>query len=111
MSDYKINSNIVLNFNEKFSDAGYKYLVHQGGTSSGKTFNNLIFLLGVLLKQKNKLITVTSENVPHLLKGAFRDFNNILSQYNLNHIFEYKGYGRIFTNKINRFGKLLKYCH
>ena len=100
MSDYKINSNIVLNFNEKFSDAGYKYLVHQGGTSSGKTFNNLIFLLGVLLKQKNKLITVTSENVPHLLKGAFRDFNNILSYYNLNHIFDYKGYGRIFTNKI-----------
>jgi len=51
-----------------------------GGTSASKTISILIWLIGYCqMKQKrNKLVTVTSESYPHLLKGAITDFQSIM---------------------------------
>ena len=58
---------------------GYRGVDSRGGTRSTKTYSALQFLvfLAVGLKAK-KLISVVSETLPHLKKGAIRDFEEIL---------------------------------
>ena len=58
---------------------GFKVITNQGGTSSGKTYNILQLLYTIALKSKTKLlISIVSESMPHLKKGAMRDFFNII---------------------------------
>jgi len=58
-------------------------IVNQGGTSSSKTYSILQLLILIARKSKRKLlISVVSETLPHLKKGAMRDFENILRAEN-----------------------------
>ena len=60
---------------------GLRGVDSRGGTRSTKTYSALQFLvfLAVGLKAK-KLISVVSETLPHLKKGAIRDFEEILQK-------------------------------
>lgn len=49
-----------------------------GGTSAGKTFSILPILIDQAIKNKNLEISVISESIPHLRKGAIKDFLKIL---------------------------------
>ena len=53
-------------------------VVHQGGTSSGKTYAILQHLATVLCSQYNEVITVVGQDIPNLKVGAYRDFQNII---------------------------------
>lgn len=53
--------------------------VHQGGTSSGKTYGILQHLFQEGAQNNNEIITVAAEDVPSLKSGAFRDAKSILS--------------------------------
>lgn len=64
-----------------------RYIVNKGGARSGKTFATLTLLIYIALTQRDKLITVTSENLPHLKKGALKDFRNIIAYGNLDDYF------------------------
>ena len=66
-------------------NAGNRYIINQGGTSSSKTWSILQLLLLIAAKRDKLLISIVSENLPHLRRGAMRDFLNILSAqgYNL----------------------------
>lgn len=58
---------------------GYRYIISKGGSRSGKTFSNLQLLH--LYAKNNKVPTVNSVvamTIPHLRKGAIRDFIKIL---------------------------------
>jgi phage terminase large subunit len=57
---------------------GKRYIINQGGTSSSKTFSILQLLLIIALKKNNYVISVVSESLPHLKRGAMRDFIKIL---------------------------------
>jgi len=57
---------------------GWRYAILRGGTRSGKTYAVLQFLLIAGLMQKYNLASVVSCSVPHLRRGALRDFRNIL---------------------------------
>jgi len=50
----------------------------QGGSSAGKTIAILAALIDTAQSLKNKTISVVSETVPHLKRGAIRDFLNIM---------------------------------
>lgn len=53
----------------------------QGGTSASKTISILLYLAHLAQSDKNPTLTsVVSESVPHLKRGAMRDFKNILSE-------------------------------
>ena len=54
--------------------------VHQGGTSSGKTYGILQHLFEEGAKNNNEIITVVAEDVPSLKSGAFRDAQAILNE-------------------------------
>jgi phage terminase large subunit len=60
--------------------SGYRYVINQGGTSSSKTYSILQLLILLAMRKENILISVVSESLPHLKRGALRDFIKILEQ-------------------------------
>ncbi|KKL93225.1 hypothetical protein LCGC14_1876780, partial [marine sediment metagenome] len=55
--------------------------LHEGGTSSSKTYSILQFLIKLAEETKVPLlISVVSESLPHLKRGAITDFFNILGE-------------------------------
>ena len=50
----------------------------QGGTSAGKTYSILPVLISYAATHPNKLISVVSESMPHLKRGAMKDFEEIM---------------------------------
>jgi phage terminase large subunit len=56
-----------------------RYIVNQGGTSSSKTYSILQLLILIAARRKGLHISVVSESLPHLKRGALRDFTNILN--------------------------------
>jgi len=60
-----------------------RFVFNQGGTRSGKTFS-LMQLAWLIASQENgKIISIVSETMPHLKKGAMRDFFQFLTSCNL----------------------------
>ena len=53
-----------------------------GGTSASKTISILIWLIAYAQKNENQLVSVVSQTLPHLKKGAIRDFLNIMVTQN-----------------------------
>jgi len=54
----------------------------QGGSSAGKTIAILAILIDKCAKTSNLSVSVVSENMPHLKRGAMRDFIKILKMTN-----------------------------
>jgi phage terminase large subunit len=50
----------------------------QGGTSSGKTFAVLPILIDIAAKNSLSEISVVAESIPHLKRGAMKDFKKIM---------------------------------
>lgn len=58
-----------------------------GGTSAGKTFGIIPILIDLAIKTKNLEISIVSESIPHLRRGAAKDFLKIMKatgRYNEN---------------------------
>lgn len=55
----------------------------QGGTSASKTISILLVLIDKAQRKGNEseLISVVSESIPHLKRGAIRDFKNIMQAH------------------------------
>lgn len=63
---------------------GYRGVDSRGGTRSTKTYSALQFLVFLAVGLARKLvISVVSETLPHLKKGAIRDFEKILQDEGL----------------------------
>jgi len=58
---------------------GARTYVIPGGTSAGKTFGILPLLIDLAAKEAGLSISVVSESIPHLKKGAIKDFKNIMT--------------------------------
>jgi len=54
--------------------------VIQGGTSASKTFSILAVLIDKAIKTPNLEISVVSESIPHLRRGANKDFLKIMKE-------------------------------
>ena len=54
----------------------------QGGTSAGKTYGILPIEIDYAAKNPNTSISVVSESVPHLKRGAIKDFKEIMMNTN-----------------------------
>jgi phage terminase large subunit len=75
-----------------------KYVIEQGGTRSGKTYNILIWLIVYGNTHKNKTITICRKSFPSLRGSVYRDFIEILQTANL--------YDENFHNKTENTYKL-----
>jgi phage terminase large subunit len=52
----------------------------QGGTSAGKTFGVLPILINLATKTELTEISVVAESIPHLKRGAMKDFKKIMKE-------------------------------
>ena len=50
----------------------------RGGSSAGKTIAIISILIDYAIRNKGKEISIVSESIPHLRRGALKDFLNIL---------------------------------
>jgi len=62
---------------QKAIDEGYRVIVHQGGTRSGKTYSIQDYLISLAYTTQLK-ISVCSISLPHLKKGAIRDWRELM---------------------------------
>ena len=67
---------------KKMSRLTARKRVVQGGTSAGKTFGILPLLIDKAIKESNLEISVVSESIPHLRRGALKDFLKIMLMLN-----------------------------
>lgn len=83
-----------MNFNRNLFDAcsPKRYTISQGGSSSGKTYSILYYLITIAIKYPNLIISIVSESLPHLKRGAMRDFKNII---------ESEGFYPVFSENIS----------
>lgn len=56
---------------------GYRYIIHEGGSRSGKT-HSILTSLHHITNSRPSISSVVSETFPHLRKGAIRDYKRIL---------------------------------
>ena len=66
----------------KIANLKKRIRVIQGGTSAGKTIAILMYLIDLALKYDGISVSVVAESVPHLKRGAIRDFLNIIKEQN-----------------------------
>jgi phage terminase large subunit len=66
----------------KIANLENKIRAVQGGTSASKTISILIYLIVMAQSDKTKTLTsVVAESIPHLKRGAIRDFKNIMTEH------------------------------
>lgn len=89
----------VFNANKKYYESGlYRRIVNEGGSRSSKSYSIMQLLITIALSNK-KEISVVSPSLPHIKKGARKDFLNIMEEWNL---FNETNFNR--TDNIYRFG-------
>lgn len=68
---------------KKIASLKKKVRAIQGGTSASKTISILQYLIVLCQTDTTpKLTSIVSESLPHLKKGAIRDFKNIMKEHN-----------------------------
>ena len=76
---------------DKLLNLDKRVKIVRGGTSAGKTICILSILIDQAIRNAGSEISVVSESVPHLRRGALKDFLNIL-----------KGLNRYYEEKYNK---------
>lgn len=81
-----------------YIDPSIRVICLKGGTRSGKTYAAMQFLDYIARKtRKQRLISVVSETMPHLKKGAIRDYKNILQNEKVWHESAWHDTDKVYT--------------
>ena len=75
----EVNRTIAL---DKLQKLNSRVKIVRGGTSAGKTICILLILIDYAIRNKGREISVVSESIPHLRRGAFKDFLGLLKGIN-----------------------------
>ena len=99
----RIRASYIFEINRRaLFEQSFRLACNQGGTRSGKTYNIIILLITICLNPQEfgftepfVSVSIVSQSMPHLRKGAIRDFLKIM-----------KGYGLYDENFYNRTDKV-----
>lgn len=77
----------------------YPVIVNEGGARSGKTYGTIQILIMIACRRKVR-ISIVSHSLPHIKRGAFRDFQEIMINWGLwnEKNFSYTEYVYYFPN-------------
>ena len=67
---------------KKLKELQSRIRIVKGGTSASKTISILCLLIDYAIRNEGKEISVVSESIPHLRRGALKDFLGILKSLN-----------------------------
>lgn len=88
----KIEANRLL---QEMLNTDKRFILHIGGSRSGKTYSILQYLLVYCLKNKGKTVTIARKTFPSLRLGAMREFLEMLKSHDI--------YREEHHNKTNNF--------
>ena len=63
---------------EKIVQLRKRIRIVRGGTSASKTFSIIPFLIEYATTNSNKVVSIVAETIPHIRRGALRDFIKIM---------------------------------
>jgi len=66
----------------KLRELNKRVRIIRGGSSAGKTIGIIAILIDYAIRNKGKEISIVAESIPHLRRGALKDFLNILKGLN-----------------------------
>ena len=58
--------------------SGFPIICNEGGSRSGKTYSIIQLLCGIAMAKPKTRISIVSHSLPHIKRGAFRDFKTIM---------------------------------
>lgn len=79
----KIQATAVFKRNRKALASDKRYICNEGGSRSSKTYSIVQLLIHYAVTNNNTKITIVSHSLPHLKRGALRDFDNIIREWEL----------------------------
>jgi phage terminase large subunit len=90
----------VFDANFKAYNQGWNIICNQGGSRSGKTYSITQLLILIALNEPMKRISIVSHSLPHIKRGAYRDFKIIMNELNLwsDNNFSYSDFIYTFPN-------------
>ena len=66
---------------KKIANLTKRIRIVSGGSSASKTISILLWLIDYCQRERGKIVSVVSWTLPHLKKGAIRDFLSIMSEH------------------------------
>lgn len=87
--------------NKKAYFEGWPVICNEGGSRSGKTYSVIQLLIIIAaIKQPGIRISIVSHSLPHIKRGAYRDFKSIMESFHLwdDNEFSYSDYVYHFSN-------------
>jgi phage terminase large subunit len=83
VNQLKIKATPVFYANKKAYEEGYPIICNEGGSRSSKSYSVVQLLIHIALSKPNTRISFVSHSLPHIKRGVYRDFKNILEQWNI----------------------------
>jgi phage terminase large subunit len=83
VNQLKIKATPVFYANKKAYEEGYPIICNEGGSRSSKSYSVVQLLIHIALSNPNIRISMVSHSLPHIKRGVYRDFKNILEQWNI----------------------------
>ena len=83
VNQLKIKATPVFYANKKAYEDGYPVICNEGGSRSSKSYSVVQLLIHIALCNPNTRISMVSHSLPHIKRGVYRDFKNILEQWNI----------------------------
>lgn len=99
VNQLKIKATPVFYANKKAYEEGYPVICNEGGSRSGKTYSVVQFLITLALSKPNLRISIVSHSLPHIKKGALRDFKLIMEKWDLWDEDDFSRTDKIYTFK------------
>jgi len=83
VNQLKIKATPVFYANKKAYEEGYPIICNEGGSRSSKSYSVVQLLIHIAINKPNIRISMVSHSLPHIKRGVYRDFKNILEQWNI----------------------------
>ena len=79
----KTNVTPVFEANLNAYKAGYPVICNEGGSRSSKSYSIVQLLVSIAVNEPKKRISIVSHSLPHIKRGAYRDFKLIMQELDL----------------------------
>jgi phage terminase large subunit len=83
VNQLKIKATPVFYANKKAYEEGYPIICNEGGSRSSKSYSVVQLLIHIAISKPNTRISMVSHSLPHIKRGVYRDFKNILEQWGI----------------------------
>ena len=79
----KVRVTPVFEANLNAYKAGYPVICNEGGSRSSKSYSIVQLLVSIAVNEPKKRISIVSHSLPHIKRGAYRDFKLIMQELEL----------------------------